>query len=486
MEGMDNLMTFQTWGGNEYIFCPNTCLVFAKEPFVSYNNGSTDFCDYNLSLKERISLWQEKYGIFLSPSESELIAPTEKDIDEYLMRFGFNELLLEVTQDCNMRCTYCVFGGTYSGKRTHSKLRMSWGVAKRAIDQYLHSVEKGRMCNPKRKPVIAFYGGEPLLNYPLIEQCTKYIRKVYQDEVFLTITTNGTLLTDDISKFLVENGFTIVISLDGPKDEHDRNRVFSTGKGTFEIVVNNIRRLQELSNKPIFVNCVYDPQTDLERVANFFSEHRDWIILGVSPVNPNKTSYYQRFSKADYERLEYQLRRLKQLYLERAAKNTNVDVSYLSVLVGKPAAMVFLRPILDRYKPSWLPYTGACVPGDKIFVDIQGFLHVCEKVGGCFPIGNVYTWIDLTKIVEWIKKYQLQILDNCKNCPVRYVCSFCYGNFLDDGEFINAKDICKKMVDLFRNTMEYAYSILEVNPEWFEIFSTKYYGAIKEMVVELK
>lgn len=114
------------------------------------------------------------------------------------------------------------------------------------------------------KPFIGFYGGEPLLAFSLIRKIVEYAETVFLGkEIKFFITTNATLLTEEISKFLLDHNFRVTFSIDGPKKVHDQNRIFPDGRGTFDKVMENTTMMcdmdkQNLSNESIKVDSLYD------------------------------------------------------------------------------------------------------------------------------------------------------------------------------------------------------------------------------------
>ena len=116
---------------------------------------------------------------------------------------------------------------------------MSWDTAKKAIDFFLkRNIELPEI-------IIGFYGGEPLLEFDLIKKCVEYVESIVEGKkVFFNITTNGTLLTDEVVDFFVEKDFKLSISLDGSQKEHDVNRKFRDGSGSFNTIINNIKRIK--------------------------------------------------------------------------------------------------------------------------------------------------------------------------------------------------------------------------------------------------
>lgn len=117
-------------------------------------------------------------------------------VGEY-MNGNLRQLILQVTQNCNLRCKYCVYSGSYVN-RTHTKKRMSFEIAKQAVDFYFaHNTNKDA-------GVISFYGGEPLLEMELIKKIVVYSEKLYEGkELRFNMTSNATLLTDEIADFFV-------------------------------------------------------------------------------------------------------------------------------------------------------------------------------------------------------------------------------------------------------------------------------------------
>jgi len=104
------------------------------------------------------------------------------------------KITLQVTQDCNLRCKYCIYSEEHSqGQRSHSTKTMSWESAKRAIDFLReHSVDSPNVN-------VGLYGGEPLLEFDLVKKIVEYSKECFEGkELTFNMTTNGTLLTDEM------------------------------------------------------------------------------------------------------------------------------------------------------------------------------------------------------------------------------------------------------------------------------------------------
>ena len=106
--------------------------------------------------------------------------------------------ILGITEQCNLRCTYCCYSGKYVNNRSHSTKSMSCAD----IDDIFKFI--GGLY-PKHPFRIAFYGGEPLTHYSLIQYAIEKANNLWNDEVTFSITTNGTLLAKDKVDWLMVN-----------------------------------------------------------------------------------------------------------------------------------------------------------------------------------------------------------------------------------------------------------------------------------------
>ncbi len=157
--------------------------------------------------------------------------PNEKVFSGALIQ----HLRLNVTEACNLDCTYCYEKETniFTKRRT-----MRWQVAQRSIDEFFRLIG----IHKHKKISIRFFGGEPLLNWPIVERSMNYIAAMDLPDVKISfiINTNGTLFNDDIARTIHEHKVHISLSVDGVGDHHDKFRKFKSGQGTFNIIDKNI------------------------------------------------------------------------------------------------------------------------------------------------------------------------------------------------------------------------------------------------------
>jgi len=207
-------------------------------------------------------------GIFYPSPLKGLKFPQDREIKKQL-ESGLQQLILNVTEDCNMRCKYCKASGAYFYERPHSPRYMTPNIAEKAIDFFItHSSKSQRRS-------ISFFGGEPLLNFNLIKRSVEYaISQTGEKNMHFSLTTNGTLLSDDIIDFLVRHNFSLYISLDGPKDIHNKNRVFKNGKGTFDKIIENLQKIKRKSEEYFYsnigINATLTPPWEIDKIKSFF------------------------------------------------------------------------------------------------------------------------------------------------------------------------------------------------------------------------
>ena len=147
---------------------------------------------------------------------------------------------LFVTQDCNLDCIYCYGDGGHYGSSGH----MAPETARKAVDWLIDQAGEEKSLS------ISFFGGEPLLNFPLVKEVADYALKSAEEtgkEFKFAMTTNLSLLREDKLAFLQEYKITPMVSFDGPKALQDRQRPFKHGDGSsYDATLPKIKRLLEV------------------------------------------------------------------------------------------------------------------------------------------------------------------------------------------------------------------------------------------------
>ncbi len=217
----------------------------------------------------------------------------------------FQSLYLITTTNCNLDCDYCFYRSNNS-KSLQNHQNMTFDVAKKSLDIFFDIV-KDNVKNDDYWQQITFYGGEPLLNKELLKYAIPYAFNKFKDsDTNIVINTNLTLLDNEIINLFKTYNVEVQVSLDGKKDVHNMHRKDINGFGSFDIVMNNIKKLLENNIKVLPMITANNDN------VNNFSETLNYIInelnLNEYAVNILITDSYgvnQKYSKTlAYEMLK--------------------------------------------------------------------------------------------------------------------------------------------------------------------------------------
>ena len=205
-------------------------------------------------------------------------------------------IALLVEQSCNLQCTYCYAGdGSYGNPG-----KMSFDTAKKVID---HFSENNNNLH------INFFGGEPLLNFKLIKSVVKYCQQQETQKTIkytYGITTNGLLLKDKID-FFMDNHFSLIVSIDGRKETHDKFRLFisDSSQGSFDKVFQNLKLVEKkVGNKiPITLRATLTPDniSEYKKDIDFFIKETPFSFAFVPQMGGLEQKGWDKSSIAIYE-----------------------------------------------------------------------------------------------------------------------------------------------------------------------------------------
>lgn len=372
----------------------------------------------NIAYNDVIALIEK--GFFKYDFIKRIIHPETKYIKNLIARC-ISQLIIEVTNACNFKCRYC----HQTNILQKQKKVMTEEVAYQSIDfLFDHSKDATEIA-------ITFYGGEPLLNFELIKKIVLYANKKFKTKIVsYNMTTNASLLNNEIISFLVKNNFSLLISLDGNENIQNFHRKYlSDGRATFADVWRNISLIKDnysnYFNSNVNFNSVVLPDENPSKVICFFKEH-----------NIPKTAI--RISNADLSGIDYT--RVK--YIEKAYGYNFLDFDEN------------FRDFLERLKSKNMLSTewhhnGPCVPAARrLFVSIDGNFYPCEKIEGASDclIGNLKEGLDVEKAERLLNIGKLTSSD-CLSCWAMRLCSMCVKHCLDGGSISleKKKKACKQL-----------------------------------------
>lgn len=346
--------------------------------------------------------WLEKRGIFREP------LPTYNDEEnaayiQRLTRMSTNKIELYLAEACNLRCRYCYVDA-------HDALDhglMPWEIAKQAVDLVFARGGGAESIH------ITFFGGEPLLNKPVLKQVIAYSQargSATGQRVTYSMTTNATLLDDEIIGLIKRYNFGLMISMDGPPDVHDAMRPMADGSGSFDVAARNVKQLMR-RRRSVTVRCTLSNRClDRPRIVRFLEDFGFTRVamsrctgtvdgLGPYDIGPAENAILHAQDDAFVERL-----------LEQLARGERIKFN--------PWASV-MRTIHDRQHRRMRCGVGrGCTT-----VGIDGRLYPCHRYVGMDPyvLGHVETGIDREKFAAYLHGY-FETKRKCESCWAINLC----------------------------------------------------------------
>ena len=347
-------------------------------------------------------------------------------------------LCLHICHDCNLRCRYCFADeGAYHAKREF----MSLETAKRAIDFLIEQSGSRRILETD------FFGGEPLMNFDVVKQTVRYAKEqaAKRGKKFLfTLTTNGLLLKDDVAEFLNREMENVVLSLDGRKAVHDAVRKTAYGKGSFGLVIENLKNFVRIrGNKSYYVRGTFTAKNlDFSKDVLFLADS-GFDSISLEPVVTDIPDL--AITKQDLSRVCDEYDTLCDKYLEYEAKGKGFNFFHFNVdLEGGPC--------LSKR-------VSACGAGNEYFSVVpNGDIYPCHQFAGDpdFRMGNVYEGKLDEAIRAKFKKSCLFTRKKCENCFAKFICSggCSANNYHFNGDIDEPYDItCEMMKKRTENAM---------------------------------
>ena len=385
-----------------------------------------------------------------------------------------NHMVLNVTEKCNFHCTYCKFSGSYSYARKHSSKSMDIEVVKKSIDFLV--MNASYIINETDRPLIlGLYGGEPLIESESIIDALRYIEKEYRDilpRFRFSVTTNGSLLSENVIRELVNYNFTLLLSHDGPAEISNRYRMFRDGKGAYDILLEKMELIKKISpeyfeNKVGF-STVIAPEFHFREVVEYFrstfkGKNRVYLF---SMLDDKDTDFFDSLDmETEWKKYRKDKTALKKKY--KTAKLKNKDE-----VVFDPLFDVNISDIHNRgfhLMPDELFPNGICLPGlHKVFVDTNGNFHLCEKINWEFSIGNIHDGFNIDGIFHIIEEY-IKTTEICEKCWAVRLCKECYLSAVKNNRFSidEKKRGCKAQRKRILENIKDYLSIVDKKPEAF-------------------
>lgn len=307
-------------------------------------------------------------------------------------------VILEINQICNLRCAYC-----YLGEKKNQL--MSEQVARHGLEIAFLNAERHK----DRRIWVDFVGGEALLSFQFLQKLVDFIdeeakkRKLF---VIYSMTTNGTIMDDEILLWLIKHSIQLKLSIDGKESIHNKNRKTVSGEGSYQLIKKNLSDFKkyEIETK----RCIQVAHVVTRN--NYFKvfESAKHLVedMGFRVVD-SSIDVTKRWEKKELDCLADQWTQILEYYIKRKKENNP-----------------FLwEPILDFKKyEEREEKSGFCGVGlIQMYIKNNGKIYGCAaNLGESGCIGDVEKGLS----VDIIKKYRELSSDNsiCLGCDIREKC----------------------------------------------------------------
>lgn len=328
--------------------------------------------------------------------------------------------LFVVTLRCEHSCPYCQVSRRSADR---GRFDMSEEIALRAVDVALSA--------PPPRVKIEFQGGEPLLNFALIETIVRAAEAGAPERgktVEFVIASNLALLTEEVLAFCREHGVLLSTSLDGPADLHNRNRP-RPGGNSHELAVAGIRRAQVALGRSRVSALMTTTEASLDRVEEIVDEYLKLDLGGIffralSPYGfAVKTKQFARYGGGDW--LAFYERGLRYI-IEVNRRGRHFPEFYATLLLTR---MMSDRSIgyVDLRSPAGIGLGALVYNYDgKVFASDEGRM-LAEMGDRTFELGDLrtddYASLVLSdKLVGLIGNTLTQCAPQCSSCAYEPHC----------------------------------------------------------------
>ncbi|NBA94792.1 quinohemoprotein amine dehydrogenase maturation protein [Pseudomonas sp. R5(2019)] len=371
-----------------------------------------------------------------------------------IREFPLSTIILNVNTGCNLSCTYCYKEDLAIPSKGQ---KMGFETARKSIELLLEQGDAREQLN------VIFFGGEPLTNLKLIKEVVEYTERRCLEvgkKVDFSMTTNATLLNEEVIDYLDRHRFGISISMDGPQAVHDRRRITVGGQGTYQVVANKARMLLErYRSKPVGVRVTLTAgHTDVVGIHEHLKNDLGFAEVGVAPATSGPVTVFN-LSSQELREVFDSMMTLGRAYRDDALNGRNNGFSNMHQLMSD----------LYEGRKKALP-CGAGV--GLLAVDNNGDLNLCHRfTGSDMPkFGNVDDGIAKEQLGQFLEAATDRSSKGCSTCRIRNLCAGgCYHESY--AHFGDPLSPTYHYCDLMREWVDFGIGvyteILQKNPSFF-------------------
>ncbi len=369
--------------------CPKELL----ETFSAYGTGAV-----RETYGEMLELYRQ--GSLFSPDDYGQFA-------DRMVLSPIKAMCLHISHDCNLRCDYC-FAGTGDFGTGH-RMEMPLEVGKKAID-FLIEKSEGR-----RNLELDFFGGEPLMNFGVVEEIVRYAREREKEtgkNFRFTVTTNGTLLTDERINFINREMHNVVLSVDGRREVNDRVRHRVDGSGSYDAFLPKFQKLvQRRGEGQYYVRGTFT-KYNLDFAEDVLHLNRcGFDQISVEPVVADPKLPYA-LTEADLPAIFAEYERLAKLLIDRRREGKGFNFFHFMIDLDQgPCVIKRLR--------------GCGAGNEYCAVTPDGDVYPCHQFVGQeeWRMGDIFSGEIDMEMKRRFAASNVYGKEECRNCWAKFYCS---------------------------------------------------------------
>lgn len=340
------------------------------------------------------------------------------------------KLVLNVSNMCNLRCKYCYAnGGSYHSDED----LMTKEMAEKSLNKFYTFFDEIE--------IVQIFGGEPTMNMPVVRFICEYISErnsILGSATKIGLVTNGTLMTEEFIELVKKHDIQVTVSYDGEPKVNDLMRVYASGKGTSDVILNNVKRLREVTEQPTTIEVTYNQNhinsgVGIIDIIKFINNTVGNIPLHIVPAGGDTECYYVLNNRDEF------IKSVDDVF--QNSTNTNV---YTYSLVQR-----IVTSLMTKKSSKYICEAGL----GSLTVSTKGDIYPCfmftddESLNyGNIEDTDIFNSEKLRKGLKKLAQFNKEENEQCKNCFIRKSCNGCLGiNYLETGNVFTLSDVSCEM-----------------------------------------
>jgi len=380
--------------------------------------------------------------------------------------------IIVVTLNCDYRCVYCQASSRYYKEKYSTKFDMDRSTAEKVVDTIFQS--------PSKTITIEFQGGEPLLNWPIIQfivERAEKLNRTFKKDLLFSLVSNFSVMTDDIFAYCRKHNISLCTSLDGPENVHNANRPYPEGN-SYQATIKWIKKIKQDEKQHPNVFHLSALLTVSRLSLKYYKKIIDeYVKNGFTGIHLRPLSQLG-FSQKNYNIIGYSEEEFFDFW--KKSLDYIISLNKKKIFIYERGVAIILQKLFLRNDSNFMDLRSPCGAGiGQLLYNYDGKIYTCDEgrmLGNdTFLLGNIKkdSYLQLMSSPKLKTVCQASILENlsCDTCVYQPYCGVCpvsnyalYGNLF-------APQINTFWCKLHKDMFNYIFTKLQ-NPQIEDIFKT--------------